>query len=253
LEPALAPTVRLAFHAPDEHAIDPRRLARALAAGCAQAGIELRERAEVAELLVEAGAVRGVRLAGPDGGEVLAAEAVVVAAGAWSATLPGLPDEARVPVRPVKGQLLRLRDPDGPDLLTRNLRFDAGPRSGYIVPRGDGRYVLGATVEERAFDTSVTAGAIHDLVRDAAEVLPGVLELELEEALAGLRPGTPDNAPLIGAGRLEGLVWATGHYRNGILLAPLTADAIVSVLAGDGLPEEALAADPARFSPVHAV
>ncbi len=251
LEPALAPTVRLAFHAPEEHAIDPRRLVAALAAACGRAGVELREGVEVAELVVESGAVRGVRLAGAD--ELLEAEAVVVAAGAWSGTLPGLPEEARVPVRPVKGQLLRLRDPEGPGLLARNLRFDAAQRSGYLVPRGDGRYVLGATVEERGFDTSVTAGAIHDLLHYAAEVVPGVLELELEQVLAGLRPGTPDNTPLVGAGRAQGLVWATGHYRNGILLAPLTARAVAAVLAGDPLPGEAAAADPMRFAPVAAV
>ena len=218
---------------------------------CDRGGVERREGVEVTELLVESGAVRGVRVADAD--DVLEAEAVVVAAGAWSGALAGLPDDARVPVRPVKGQLLRLRDPEGPGLLSRNLRFDTAQRPGYLVPRGDGRYVLGATVEERGFDTSVTAGAIHDLLHYAAEVVPGVLELELEEARAGLRPGTPDNAPLIGAGRLQGLVWATGHYRNGILLVPLTARAVAAVLAGDGLPDEATTADPMRFAPVPAL
>jgi glycine oxidase len=272
LEPALAPAVRLGLLAPEDHAIDPRRLTAALAAACARAGVRVRERAGVAEVLVEGGQVKGVRVAegaprsegrsaggaprraAPpvDGteGEVIPTATLVVAAGPWSGNLPGLPAHACAPVRPVKGQVLRLRDPEGPGLLSRSLRMDTGQRSGYIVPRGDGRYVLGATVEERGFDTAVTAGAVRDLVHDAAQLLPGVLELELEEAVAGLRPGTPDNAPLIGPGAVEGLVWATGHYRNGILLAPLTADAIASVLAGEGLPEEARAADPARFAPV---
>ena len=119
---------------------------------------------------------------------------------------------------------------------------------GYLVPRGDGRYVLGATIEERGFDTSITAGAVHDLLRDAAELVPGVLELELEEALAGLRPGTPDNAPAIGPGPLEGLHWATGHYRNGILLAPLTAEAVIAGVLGEAACRGAAPFSPLRFA-----
>ena len=125
---------------------------------------------------------------------------------------------------------MRLRDPRGQDLVTRTIRT----REGYLVPRGEGRYVLGATVEERGWDTAPTAGATHELIRDLAEVVPGVLELEIEELGAGLRPGTPDNLPVIG--EAGGLIWATGHYRNGILLADVTAEAVAGVLAGDGLP-----------------
>ena len=149
----------------------------------------------------------GVELAG---GERVEAAEVVIAAGAWSGGL------ADLPVRPVKGQLLRLRDPGGPGLAERVIRMETG----YLVPRGDGRYVLGATVEERGFDRAITALALHDLLRDAAEVLPGILELEVEDALAGLRPGTPDNAPLLGRVSADGPILATGHHRNGILLAP---------------------------------
>jgi glycine oxidase len=104
--------------------------------------------------------------------------------------------------------------------VERVVRWDGG----YLVPRGDGRYVLGATVEERGFDTSITAGAVHDLLRDGAELVPGVLELEVEELLAGLRPATPDNLPAIGRGERDGLLWATGHHRNGILLSGLTGE-----------------------------
>ena len=157
-------------------------------------------------------AVIGVRLAG---GELVAAEQVVIAAGAWSGRLGGLPEHARVPVRPVKGQILRLHDPPGPGLLTRVLRMAAG----YVVPRGDGRYVLGATMEERGFDTTVTAGRrVRAAARRDRAACPGVAELVIDELLAGLRPATPDNAPAIGPGALRGLHWATGHYRNGILL-----------------------------------
>ncbi|HEU4977475.1 MAG TPA: glycine oxidase ThiO [Solirubrobacteraceae bacterium] len=214
-EPSLAPSLRAAFEAPDDHSVDPRLVTAALARAAERAGAVVHARAEVAELLPG----EGVRLAG--GGTVRAGQ-VVVAAGAWSEAL------APVPVRPVKGQLLRLRDPSGPGLLERVVRYEGG----YLVPRGDGRYVLGGTVEERGFDTSVTAGAAYELLRDAAEVVPGVLELELEEHIAGLRPGTPDNAPLIGAGE-DGVVLATGHYRNGVLLAPITADMVAAELCGE--------------------
>jgi glycine oxidase len=153
----------------------------------------------------------------------------VVAAGPWSGQLPGLPEHARVPIRPVKGQIMALRDPAGPGLLQRVIRMQPG----YLVPRGDGRYVLGATLEERGFDTARTAGATWELLRDAIELVPGVAELEIEELMAGIRPGTPDNAPILGAGALEGLLWATGHYRHGILLAPITAEILAGELAGE--------------------
>lgn len=160
----------------------------------------------------------------------------------------GLPAHARVPVRPVKGQILRLRDPAGPDLLRRVVRFEGG----YLVPRGDGRYVLGATVEERGFEAQPTAGGVYELLRDARELVPGILELQIEELSVGFRPSTPDNAPVLGPGAVDGLVWATGHHRNGILLAPLTAELLAGVLArstpGDAEHRALLCAcDPSRF------
>jgi glycine oxidase len=161
----------------------------------------------------------------------------VVAAGAWSGELArSSPGGVGVPVRPVKGQILRLRDPDGPGLLRRNVRFEGG----YLVPRADGGYVLGATVEERGFDLAPTARAVYELLRDAHEVVPGVREMRVEELCVGLRPGTPDNLPVIGAGALAGLTWATGHYRNGILLAPLTAELVAGMLAGERSTDEPL-------------
>jgi glycine oxidase len=234
-EPALAPTVRLALDVPGDDAVDPRALVTALRAAAERAGATVRE-AHVDAVAMEDGRATGVRLSHG----VLPAHQVVIAAGAWSGAF------GDVPVRPVKGQIMRLRDPHGHDLVTRTIRA----RDGYLVPRGDGRYVLGATVEERGWDTAPTAGATHELIRDMAEVVPGVLELEIEELGAGLRPGTPDNLPVIGES--GGVTWATGHYRNGILLADVTARAVASVLTGEGLPEWAAACDPARFSEVHA-
>jgi glycine oxidase len=208
-EPALAPSLRLALELADDHAVEPIRLTAALLEACRRAGVEL---------------LPGVAVADP---RALDAGRVVVATGAWAGEGDGA---LRVPVRPVKGQALRLRDPSGPGLCDHVLRFEGG----YLVPRGDGRYYLGATVEERGFDTAVTALGVYELLREAAEVLPGVLELEIDEAFAGLRPGTPDNAPIIGADpRDERVVWATGHYRNGILLCPLTAEMVVDELHGD--------------------
>jgi glycine oxidase len=180
------------------------------------------------------------------GGEELLAAHVVLAAGAWSASLEGIEGAGEVPVRPVKGQIMRLRDPAGAGLIRRVLRF----ATGYLLPRGDGRYVLGATVEERGFDTAPTAGAAYELLRDARELVPGISELEIDELGAGLRPGTPDNAPLIGPGELPGLIWASGHYRNGILLAPLTAELVVGLLDSSAPADAALLAScaPNRFA-----
>jgi glycine oxidase len=174
------------------------------------------------------------------GGDTIHAGDVVVAAGAWAGELAG------IPVRPLKGQILRLRDPEGPGLLERVVRWDGG----YLVPRGTGRYVLGATMEDKGFDTTVTAGAVWELLRDASELVPGVLELELEETFAGLRPTTPDNTPVIGRSERTGLVLAAGHHRNGVLLASITGDLVADALAG-AAPEPAL--QPDRFAVREAV
>lgn len=240
LEPALAATIRLALAVPGDHAADPRALTLALAEGARRAGAQLRTGTTVARISLEDGRVRGLQLAG---GEILRAKRVVIAAGAWTGALEGLPDSARIPLRPVKGQILRLRDPAGPGLLQRIVRFEGG----YLVPRGDGRYVLGATMEERGFDTTVTAGALYELLRDAGELFPGLHELVVDEFAAGLRPATPDNAPVLGrSDHVEGLVWATGHHRNGILLAPVSADIVLDALEGAPPPPQFAAARFAR-------
>jgi glycine oxidase len=242
-EPALAPTLRLALEVATDHAIDPRKLTAALHRAVECAGGLVRAGAEVAELKLERGCVAGVLLTG---GERVRAADVVVAAGPWSGRLEGVPAAARVPLRPVKGQILRLHDPAGPGLLTHVLRISGG---GYIVPRGDGRYVLGATMEERGFDRTVTAGAVFELLREATELVPGFSELVLDECSAGLRPATPDGVPAIGPGALPGLHWATGHHRGGVLLAPVTAELLVCGLLGERTAPDAAALAPTRFAP----
>lgn len=242
-EPALAPALRAALELPDDHVIDPRKLTAALADAVTRSGGEVRAGAEVGSVEMERGKVAGVRLSA---GERLACGTVVVAAGVWSGAIEGIPSHALVPIRPVKGQILRLHDPAGPGLLTRVLRMPPA----YVAPRGDGRYVLGATMEERGFDTTVTAGTVFELLRDASELLPGLSELVIDELSAGLRPGTPDNAPLIGPGAVDGLIWASGHFRHGILLAPITAELIAgALLEAEPIPD---IVSPLRFTHVKA-
>ncbi|MDX6595641.1 MAG: glycine oxidase [Solirubrobacterales bacterium] len=258
LEPGLTPSFNGGVHAPGEAAVDPRALTGALLAALDAAGAELwiaaaaiggatangtqvRRPGEVVAGLFEGERLVGVRTAA---GEELRAPAVVLAAGAWSGQAEWLPEPARPPVRPVKGQILELRSRDGAAPCERIVASERV----YLVPRPDGRLIVGATSEEQGFDTAVTAGGVHELLREAYRLLPDVAEMELVAAMAGLRPGTPDNLPLIGPGAIEGLVLATGHYRNGILLAPLTADAIAALLAGEQLPEAVAPAHPARLS-----
>jgi glycine oxidase len=235
-EPALAPTVRLALDVPGDHSVDPRKLVGALRTAVERAGGTLRDGR--ARTLTD----DGLALAS---GEVIRADQVVLATGAHQIHVP---DDVSVPIRPVKGQVLRLRDPNGPGLVERTIRG----AEAYLVPRSDGAYVLGATMEERGFDTAPTAGGVYELLRDMSEIVPGVLELEIEELLAGLRPATPDNVPAIGPGARDGLIWATGHFRNGILLAPITGDLVADALTGKPAPEWAAPADPRRFATVHA-
>ncbi|MGZ4388327.1 MAG: glycine oxidase ThiO [Gaiellaceae bacterium] len=218
LEPGLAPGIAAAFLAETECAVDPRRLTAALAAAL---GERLVEGARVTRALVETGRITGVETS--DGREFRAAK-VVAAGGAWGTDW--LPAEAAPPVRPVKGEVLVLR---GEALVSRSVRT-IGPHHVYLVPRGDGRLVVGATMLERG-DTTVTAGGVLELLREAYRVLPEIAELELLEARASLRPGSPDNLPIVGPGALDGLVLATGHHRNGILLTPHTADTVAELLA----------------------
>jgi glycine oxidase len=242
LEPLLAPGLRGGVLAAGDHQVDPQALLPALAAACERAGVRS-VRASVEQVAVADGRAAAVTTAG--GGRVAAGH-VVIAAGCRSAGIAGLPPEAVPAVRPVKGQILELRGPADAPVLSRSVRGLVAGRSCYLVPRADGRVVLGATMEELGFDTRVTAGAIYELLRDAQRVLPAVAELELVATRAGLRPGSPDNAPIVGPTPVGGLVLATGHGRNGILLAPLTADLVASAVRGDPLPPWARACDPRR-------
>lgn len=223
LEPGLSPRVSGGLHLPGEHQTDPRALIGALREATRAAGVTFRPRAEAL----------------PDD-----AERVVLAAGWASGRLA-----RRVSVRPVKGQVLRLRTPDGaPPPLTHVVRAP----SVYVVPRGDGEVVVGGTVEERG-DRTVTAGAVHELLDEAIRIVPELGELALSAAEAGLRPATPDGRPAIGVDPEDGVVWATGGFRHGILLTPVVADALAGVLAGRALPERLAPFAPDRFpAPVEA-
>jgi glycine oxidase len=241
LEPGLAPQVVGGIRSSLDHQVRPRSLARALLRALERAGGELEPTTPVAALTVAGDRVSGVELLS---GDRVAAGRVVVAAGWRSGQLAGLPHGAGVPVRPVKGQILLLRgEPEAPVAL----RVVRTPEV-YLVPRANGELIVGATVEERGPDETVTAGGVFELLRAACEALPGIKELELLEATAGLRPASPDNKPIIGPGAVQGLVWATAHWRNGILLAPVTADAVAEIVTGGVLADRFAAFRPERFS-----
>jgi len=226
LEPGLTPSFNGGVHAPGEAAVDPRALTRGLLAALRGLGAEVRTGTEVVDGVFDGERLAGVRTAA---GEELRADAVILATGAWSGRTEWLPEHARPAVRPVKGQVLELRSRDGAAPCGRIIASERV----YLVPRPDGRLIVGATSEEQGFDTVATAGGVHELLREAYRLLPEVAELELLDAMAGLRPGTPDNLPIVGPGAIEGLLLATGHYRNGILLAPLAAETIAERLTGE--------------------
>lgn len=237
LEPALAPTVRTGLRVDSDHSIDPLALVQALLLALTAAGGAL-IKDTVKAVLSDGSHVSGVHLAS---GESIATGNVVMATGCQPDPLEGTEP---LPVRPVKGQVLILRDPNGPGLLRRTLRGE----DCYIVPRGDGRYVIGASMEERGFDRTINAGVTFELLRAAYELVPGIAELELSEIVVGHRPGTPDNLPIIGPGELEGVIWATGHFRSGILLAPITGELVATALSEGEWPRELVPLQPGRFT-----
>ncbi|MEU8969606.1 glycine oxidase ThiO [Streptomyces monashensis] len=244
LEPMLAPGVRGGLRVDGDHQVDPRRLAAALVVACERSGVVF-HRAWAKRLDVARGRAAGVTLA--DGTAPRAGQ-TVLAAGSLSGRLAGVPEALLPPVRPVKGQVLRLAVPRAyAPFLSRTVRAVVRGGHVYLVPRENGELVVGATSEELGWDTTVTAGGVYELLRDAHELVPGITELPLTETRAGVRPGSPDNAPLLGPSGLDGLLLATGHYRNGVLLTPVTGDVMAGLLADGELPEEARPFTPRRF------
>jgi len=231
-EPHLTPIISGAIFSPQDHQVDNRAVAVALRAAAMKAGVTLRENTPVERIVVSDSRVTGIGI----GSENQAADVVVLAAGAWSRGMSGLPASLLPPVRPVKGQMLALRmDPKAP-LLTHVVWAPGA----YLVPRKDGRLLIGATVEEKGFDANLTAGGQLALLEATWRALPGIEELPIHEMWVGFRPGSRDDAPIIGESSVPGLVYATGHYRNGILLAPITAEVVAAlVLEGEADPRVA--------------
>ena len=211
-EPHLHPNLAAAVFSPADHQVDNRLLVQALRRAFLAAGGTLREHAPVETIELAGGRAVGVRVAG----ERHASDRVVLAAGAWSGQIGGLP--AKLPVRPVKGQMLALRmEPAAP--LIRHVVW--APKA-YLVPRDDGRLIIGATTEERGFDQRLTAGGVLALLEGAWRAVPGIEDLPIDEMWVGFRPGSRDDAPVLGPSGIDGLALATGHHRNGILLTPVT-------------------------------
>jgi glycine oxidase len=242
VEPALAPGLPGALFAEYDHEVDPRLLHRALQRAGDLLGV-VRYRASARVAVDGSGRAAGVLL---EDGTAISAAFTVVAAGAWSGTVAGAEP---VPVRPVRGSTVRLRLP-GPPPLRHVLRGSVRGVPIYLVPRSDGEIVVGASSEEMGFDTTPRAGAVYELLRDAQAVFPELGEAAFAEVSTGLRPGTPDNAPIVGAGGVDGLVLATGHYRNGVLLTPVTADGVADLVATGRIPDVLSPFTPDRFAAV---
>jgi glycine oxidase len=231
-EPLLSPNIRSGLLVAGDWSCDNRLLWAALIEACRRTGV-VEVPGFAHQIRSDKGRVDGVVLAD---GTRLATSQVVLANGAWAAQLSGTPP---IPVRPVKGQILRL-DPVRLPAPSLTIRAFTSGHEVYLVPRESGReVVVGATVEELGFDPRVTAGGVYELLRDARQVLPVTAEYALSETSVGYRPGTPDNAPILGPCELNGLVLATGHYRNGVLLTPVTATAITQLIEHGSLPEVA--------------
>lgn len=240
LEPHLAAGTTAGVFSPNDHQVDNRRLAAALKTAFLAAGGELRERTEVETVDVEGERTRGITV----DGERVPADAVVLAAGPWSADVQGLPAAVLPPVRPLKGQLLALRMDTRAPLLEHVLW---APKI-YLVPRGDGRLIVGATVEEQGFDPNLTAGGVLALLEAAWRAVPSIEELPIDELWVGFRPTSRDDAPILGPTPIDGLFMATGQHRNGILLTPLVADDVSEAILTGRVPERIAAFTLGRFA-----
>jgi len=239
IEPTLTPRVSAAMWIPTDGQVDTRTLLPALVRACKQRGVEIREGVNVEAVVLKGDAVAGVRT---HEGEFHAG-VVVVAAGAWSGTIGGLADDVAPPVRPVKGQIIRLKGLPG-FALRHVVR---APRA-YLLPKPDGSVVVGATQEEAGFDLAPTAGAMKDILSHAWEVVPSIYDLPFEGVEVGLRPASRDHRPVIGATRVRGLIMATGHFRHGISLAPATADAVCAGIVNGRFGDEVASFAPSRFA-----
>jgi glycine oxidase len=244
-EPHLAGKLAGAGWSPEDHQVDNRKLAAALRIAAERAGASIHEHTPVKEISVANGRADGVILA--DGTKV-EADVVVLAAGAWSRGIAGLAPEQRPPVRPIKGQMVSLKM-DTASPLIRHVIWAPGV---YMVPRNDGRLIVGATVEEKAFDTTLTAGGLLTLLEAAWRAVPAIEELPIDEMWVGHRPGSRDDAPILGPGPVHGLVYATGHHRNGILLAPVSVDAIAQLVLEGSLDPAVRPFGIERFAPPRA-
>ncbi len=229
LEPHLAPGVSAAVSSEKDHQVDNRQLVLALREAFVRAGGRLHENTPVEAIDVVAGQAKGVQV----GGQRHEADMVLLAAGAWSYDIDGVPPVARPPVRPLKGQVIALQMESHAAIIDRVIW---GPGI-YLVPRRDGTLILGATVEEKGFDSDMTAGGVFRLLEAAWEILPQIEELPIKEMWVGFRPTSRDDAPILGPTPVDGLVVATGHHRNGVLLAPLTIDAVSAFMLDGKLPE----------------
>jgi len=243
IEPFVAPRLSAAVYAPADHQVDNRCLLRALRTAFEVEGGTLHEDTPIEAVVPDADTPAVV----PADGARVRAKTVVVAAGVWSRELEGLEPDARPPVRPVKGQMIQLR---------RKRPFDLqhvirGPEA-YLAPKSSGRIVVGATSEEMGFDTTVTAGGLYELLEGAWEVVPGILDLPVDDTWAGLRPASRDHAPLLGATTAPGIVMATGHYRHGVLLTPVTAEEVATLVRSGETSSWIEPFAPTRFSDAQA-
>ena len=234
IEPSLSPRVSCAIRCDTDYQVDNRLMVNALKHVYQKCGGKLYENCSVKRIEIEDRAAIGIHTED----EYHDADIVILAAGCWSTEIAGIPDNIRPPVRPVKGQMLALQMEDGIELNTviRTIRARY-PTSVYLVPRVDRRLIVGATTEEMGFDTRLTVGGMFELLRGAWEVVPGLYELPIIETWTGLRPGSRDNAPILGTTPIENLIYATGHYRNGILLTPITAYAITELILTGETPD----------------
>ena len=235
-EPACNPEALGALNMPEDAQVEPKKLLSAVALGAEREGVTFRTGATVRAIEVEGGRARGVLL----GHEKLHTDRVVVAAGSWTTLIPGLPFDPET-IYPVRGQMIttQTRPP-----IFRRIIFGAG---GYVVTRPDGRVLCGSTMERVGFQRGITFGGMADVIAKATRIAPTLRDAAIESHWSSFRPGTPDGLPLVGESRVDGLFVASGHYRNGILLAPLTAELIADAMSGAPQSRAAQALSPTRF------